>query len=63
MVWDIITKWTEQSECLFIQERLDQMRHLVFVEIFNSEKKKKTTKKTNQKKASWVHRHSRKAGG
>lgn len=35
MVWCVITKWTEQSEHLFIQENLDQTAHLVFIEILN----------------------------
>lgn len=41
MVWYIITKWTEQSERLFTQENLDQMEHLVFIEILKFTKKKK----------------------
>lgn len=56
MVWYITTKWTEQSESLFTQESLDQMEHLVFIEILNFTKKKK-------KRSSWVNRDSRKAGG
>lgn len=40
MVWYITTKWTEQSESLFTQESLDQMEHLVFIEILNFTKKK-----------------------